>query len=147
MHEPMTQPPDAPWSDERIRRLREHVAERLLTGRIDEIDEIALERALVRAAVAEAQREVFDFLRHVESDRLIKEFPEVRESLNAMIWAAERKARREERESVVLLLKRLRGVIRALHGPVAWDIYEKESPEMKALDAAILALGGEHDGR
>ena len=30
-----------------------------------------------------------------------------------------------------------RDTIKALHGPVAWDIYETHAPEMKQIDAAL----------
>src|SRR5690348_2668477 len=32
-----------------------------------------------------------------------------------------------------------RETIKALHGPIAWDIYDKNAPEMKRLNAAIKA--------
>jgi hypothetical protein len=32
--------------------------------------------------------------------------------------------------------------IKALHGPVAWDIYERCSPEMKRLKAALEGAKG-----
>ena len=30
-----------------------------------------------------------------------------------------------------------RGTIRALHGPIAWDIYDTHSPEMRQINAAL----------
>ena len=30
-----------------------------------------------------------------------------------------------------------RDTIKALHGPVAWDIYDQHSPEMKQINAAL----------
>ena len=36
-----------------------------------------------------------------------------------------------------------RQTIKALHGPVAWDIYEKHSPEMRTTDAALRKARGE----
>ena len=30
-----------------------------------------------------------------------------------------------------------RVTIKALHGPIAWDIYEKHAPEMKKINAAL----------
>lgn len=36
-------------------------------------------------------------------------------------------------------LKKARETIHALHGDVAWEIYEKHSPEMKQIDAALAA--------
>lgn len=38
-------------------------------------------------------------------------------------------------------LREARRTIRALHGPVAWDIYERNAPEMKLIDAALKAAG------
>lgn len=44
--------------------------------------------------------------------------------------------------SMLKALRMAREAIEALHGPVAWEIYERESPEMRAIDAA-LAMGAE----
>lgn len=30
-----------------------------------------------------------------------------------------------------------RDTIKALHGPIAWDIYDQHSPEMKQINAAL----------
>ncbi len=42
---------------------------------------------------------------------------------------------------MVTALKTARLTIKALHGIEAWSIYEKHSPEMKLIDAAIAVAG------
>lgn len=44
--------------------------------------------------------------------------------------------------SMLKALRMARAAIRALHGPVAWEIYERASPEMRTIDAA-LTMGAE----
>ena len=39
-------------------------------------------------------------------------------------------------------LKAARETIRAWHGPNAWDIYDRASPEMKAINSAIAKAEG-----
>jgi hypothetical protein len=52
-------------------------------------------------------------------------------------YVAERKINRV----LVEALKDARLTIQALHGPIAWDIYEKCSPEMKRIDGALKQAG------
>ncbi len=40
-------------------------------------------------------------------------------------------------------LLKAKQTIHAFHGDVAWEIYDKNSPEMKQINEAILALGGQ----
>jgi hypothetical protein len=46
---------------------------------------------------------------------------------------------REQRDALLQALRDARTAIKVFHGPVAWDIYERSSPEMKRIDAAIAA--------
>lgn len=39
-------------------------------------------------------------------------------------------------------LEKAKETIRAWHGPVAWEIYDRASPEMKMINAAIAKAGG-----
>ena len=50
---------------------------------------------------------------------------------NAMIFAA------DAIDDLVAALEEARRTIKALHGPVAWDIFERNAPEMKRIDAAL----------
>jgi hypothetical protein len=47
----------------------------------------------------------------------------------------------ESADFVLAALIKARETIRALHGDVAWEIYEKHSPEMKQIDAALTSMG------
>ena len=49
---------------------------------------------------------------------------------------------REANEILRAALADARVTIKALHGPIAWDIYEAHSPEMVRINAA-LALGAQ----
>lgn len=40
-------------------------------------------------------------------------------------------------------LETARVTIKAFHGPIAWDIYEQLSPEMREIDGAIKLARGE----
>lgn len=43
----------------------------------------------------------------------------------------------EQCADLLAALKRAKNIIRAWHGEVAWDLYDRESPEMKQINAAI----------
>jgi ABC-type nitrate/sulfonate/bicarbonate transport system substrate-binding protein len=40
-------------------------------------------------------------------------------------------------EDLLEALRKARETIHALHGDAAWEIYEKHSPEMREIDAAL----------
>lgn len=44
---------------------------------------------------------------------------------------------------LLVVLKKAKEVIRIWHGEVAWEIYNKRSPEMKIINAAIAYITGE----
>lgn len=48
-----------------------------------------------------------------------------------------RKNQREVIKALTVALEDAKQTIQALHGPIAWDIYNGSSPEMKRLNAAI----------
>ena len=52
-------------------------------------------------------------------------------------------ARRMERDRVRLLeaLREAVAAVKVFHGPVAWDIYEENAPEMKRWKALLRELG------
>ena len=60
--------------------------------------------------------------------RLIAAAPQTAEELTRV---------KEERDELVAALKDAQETIKALHGPVAWDIYDANAPEMKRLRAAL----------
>jgi len=43
----------------------------------------------------------------------------------------------EQRDGLLAALNHAMTTIKALHGPVAWDIYERSSPEVQRYKAAI----------
>lgn len=45
-------------------------------------------------------------------------------------------------DELVETLKEAIGIIKIFHGPVAWDIYEKQSPEMKRFSALLVKAEG-----
>ena len=70
--------------------------------------------------------------------KLLEEAAEEISRLSGVYISAVR-GRQEFREA----LTEARRTIKALHGPVAWDIYEAGAPEMKRIDAAILMASAE----
>ncbi|HVT36320.1 MAG TPA: hypothetical protein VHE37_12075 [Nevskiaceae bacterium] len=54
----------------------------------------------------------------------------------------EAEALRASNAELLAALKDARETIRTWHGPVAWEIYDKESPEMKRLNSAIAKAEG-----
>ena len=47
-----------------------------------------------------------------------------------------------EMPELLQALKKAKETIRAWHGPNAWDIYDRASPEMKAIKSAIAKAEG-----
>ena len=63
----------------------------------------------------------------------------------AQAWDAITEKNRENARLRAALVEAKR-TIKALHGPVSWDIYEKHSPEMKKINAALGSVSEASEG-